>query len=71
MGKRHSESSHNPTAKSIARWENEGGAPKRPKRSRDPKQLAKAIIDVATGGKREPRRKATPASKKMTKPRQR
>jgi hypothetical protein len=44
-------------AKAIARWNNEGGAPasgdvsvrKRPKRPRDPNQLAKRIVDIATG----------------------
>ncbi len=44
-------------AQSIGRWENEGGtAPppspatrKPPKRPRDPNQLAKMIVDIATG----------------------
>jgi hypothetical protein len=44
-------------AKALARWSNEGGAPasgdmsmrKRPKFSRDPKQAAKQMVDLATG----------------------
>lgn len=44
-------------AKAIARWNNEGGAPesgdvsarKRRKRPRDPNQLAKLIVDIASG----------------------
>jgi hypothetical protein len=43
--------------KAIARWDSEGGAPasgdrstvKRPKRPRDTNQIAKFIVDVATG----------------------
>src|SRR2546423_15334693 len=42
---------HNPTPSSLRRWENEGGAPVegRAKRPRDPAQLAKLIIDIASG----------------------
>jgi len=43
-------------AKAISRWNNEGGAPasgdvstRRLKRPRDPAQLAKLIVDIATG----------------------
>jgi Zn-dependent M32 family carboxypeptidase len=37
--------SHNPSRKSLQRWDTEGGAPKggRAKRTRDPAQLAKLI----------------------------
>lgn len=40
-----------PSQRSIERWENEGGAIRtmRAKRPRDPNQLAKAIIGIATG----------------------
>jgi hypothetical protein len=44
--------SHNPSARALARWETEGGAPKdgrNSKRPRDPNQLAKLIVDMATG----------------------
>jgi hypothetical protein len=64
MGKSEPEGSHNPTAKSIGRWENEGGAPKRPKRPRDPKQLTKFIVDMATGASSSPK---TPANKRKRK----
>jgi len=42
------------TSKALERWENEGGAPASGdravrKRPRDPAQLAKFIVDVATG----------------------
>jgi hypothetical protein len=42
---------HNPSQKSLQRWDNEGGAPKggRAKRPRDPAQLAKLMIDIASG----------------------
>jgi hypothetical protein len=40
---------HNPSQKSLQRWENEGGAPKRRKRPRDFNQAAKMVIDIATG----------------------
>ena len=49
-----------PTPKAIGRWDNEGGAPSggrsRPKRPRDPNQLAKRILEIATGERedREP-----------------
>jgi hypothetical protein len=45
-----------PTRKAVERWETEGGAtaegpqtPKRKKRPRDANQLAKSIVDIATG----------------------
>jgi hypothetical protein len=42
-----------PTPKAIGRWDDEGGAPSggrsRPKRPRDPNQLAKSIVELATG----------------------
>jgi hypothetical protein len=44
--------SHDPSARALGRWESEGGAPKDgrySKRSRDPNQLAKLIVDMATG----------------------
>jgi hypothetical protein len=43
--------SHDPSQKSLQRWNNEGGAPKggRLKRPRDPAQLAKLMIDIASG----------------------
>ena len=44
--------SHNPSARALARWETEGGAPRNgrnPKRTRDPNQRAKLIVDMATG----------------------
>lgn len=54
--KRPSEGTHNPSQKSLQRWETEGGAPKgkHPKRQRDPNQLGKFIVDLATGGASEP-----------------
>ena len=54
--KRPSEGTHNPSQKSLQRWETEGGAPKgkHPKRPRDPNQLGKFIVDLATGGASEP-----------------
>jgi hypothetical protein len=41
---------HNPSASSLRRWDNEGGAPVggRAKRHRDPNKLAKSM-DIATG----------------------
>ena len=33
----------------IARWENEGGAPRQPKRPRDLNQRATRMVDIATG----------------------
>jgi hypothetical protein len=54
-------------AMAISRWNNEGGAPasgdvsarmrQRPKRPRDPAQLAKLIVDIATGEVEEGREK--------------
>jgi hypothetical protein len=50
----------NPTPKAIGRWDDEGGAPSggrsRAKRPRDPNQLAKSIVEIATGQRedREP-----------------
>jgi hypothetical protein len=41
---------HNPSQKSLQRWENEGGAPKGlRKRPRDFNQAAKLVIDIAIG----------------------
>ena len=43
---------HDPSARALARWETEGGAPRNgrnPQRPRDPNQLAKLIVDMATG----------------------
>jgi hypothetical protein len=42
---------HNPSPSSLRRWENEGGAPVggRANRPRDPAQLAKLMIDIASG----------------------
>jgi hypothetical protein len=42
---------HNPSPSSLRRWDNEGGAPVggRAKRPRDPAQLAKLMIDIASG----------------------
>jgi hypothetical protein len=44
---------NNNNAKSIDRWDDEGGAPSggrsRRKRPRDPAQLAKRMIDIASG----------------------
>ena len=42
----------------LSEWEGEGGAPsheRKPKHPRDPNQLAKSIIDIATGQKARPR----------------
>src|ERR1700730_2607113 len=41
----------NPTPDTLRRWDNEGGAPVggRAKRPRDPNQLGKLIVDIATG----------------------
>ena len=41
---------HNPSQKSLQRWDNEGGAIKgvHAKRPRHPNQLGKAIVDLAT-----------------------
>src|SRR5438552_4968132 len=43
----------NPTPDTLRRWANEGGPPvggrPRPKRPRDPAQLAKLMIDIASG----------------------
>ena len=41
-----------PKDKALTRWGNEGGAPpsdKNPKRPRDPNQLAKLMVDIASG----------------------
>jgi hypothetical protein len=43
---------HNPSARALARWETEGGAPKdgrNSKRLHASHQLAKLIVDMATG----------------------
>ena len=48
-----------PTLKALQRWETEGGAtedgPQTPKRRRphDSNQLAKSIVDIATGGEHD------------------
>jgi hypothetical protein len=36
-------------AKAFAAWHNRGLTKKRTKRSRDPSQLVKAVVDIATG----------------------
>jgi hypothetical protein len=44
--------SRDPSARALGRWESEGGAPKDgrySKRHRDPDQLAKLIVNMATG----------------------
>jgi hypothetical protein len=50
MADKRPKGTHNPSQKSQ-RWDNEGGAPKggRAKRPRDPAQLAKLMIDIASG----------------------
>ena len=40
---------HNPSQRSLQRWDNEGGATTRAKRPRDFSQAAKLVIDIATG----------------------
>jgi hypothetical protein len=59
--------SHDPSQKSLQRWNNEGGAPKsgRLKRPRDPAQLAKLMIDIASG-KVEDREPTAPPDDKDT-----
>jgi hypothetical protein len=58
-----------PTPKAIGRWDDEGGAPSggrsRPKRPRDPNQLAKSIVELATGQRedRKPTKRTLRASK--------
>jgi hypothetical protein len=51
MADKRSKGTHNPSPSSLRRWDNEGGAPVggRAKRPRDPAQLAKLIVDIATG----------------------
>jgi hypothetical protein len=46
---------HNPSASSLRRWDNEGGAPAggRAKRPGDPNQLAKSIVNIATNVTKE------------------
>jgi len=61
--------------RAISRWNNEGGAPasgdvstrKRPKRPRDPAQLAKLIVDIAAGEveERDPDEGKDPAAAAM------
>ena len=44
--------SHDPSARALARWETEGGAPKEgrnSKRRREPNQFAELIVDMAMG----------------------
>jgi len=53
-------------AAALSEWEGEGGAPsheRKPQRPRDPNQLAKSIIDIATGEKPD----RDPVPKKQTK----
>jgi hypothetical protein len=45
----HPKHPHDPSKKSLARWDNEGGAPKGRKRPRDPSQLAEMTVDIAAG----------------------
>lgn len=64
MPDKHPKATHNPSEKSLQRWDNEGGAIKgaRAKRPRDPAQLAKLMVDIASGkveDKRQPRRRDT------------
>lgn len=49
--KRPREGTHDPSQKSLQRWDTEGGAPKGkpPKRPRDFNQAGKLVIDIATG----------------------
>jgi hypothetical protein len=51
MDEKRPKGTHNPSRKSLQRWDTEGGAPKggRAKRPRDPNQLGKLMIDIATG----------------------
>ena len=53
MADKRSKGKSRPTPKAIGRWDDEGGAPSggrsQPKRRRDPNQLAKSIVEVATG----------------------
>jgi len=53
MAGKHTKGTHNPSQKSLARWDDEGGAPSggrsRLKRPRDLTQLAKLMIDSANG----------------------
>jgi hypothetical protein len=48
---KHPKGTHNPSKKSLQRWDADGGAPVggRAKRPRDPAQLAKLMIDIASG----------------------
>jgi hypothetical protein len=58
---------HNPSEKSLQRWDNEGGAIKgvRAKRPRDPNQLGKLVVDIATGQVEDrPSRKAKAAKQR-------
>jgi hypothetical protein len=57
-------------AKAVARWDNEGGAPqsgdvsarKQHKRPRDANQLAKRIVDIATGERDDDMKKGARAN---------
>jgi hypothetical protein len=50
MADKHPKGTHNPSQSSTQRWDNEGGAIKgvHAKRPRNPNQLGKAIVDLAT-----------------------
>ncbi len=60
-------------AEAVAGWDNEGGAPppaarmttKHPKRPHDPAQLAKLVVDIATGEVDQPT--ATKLTKRASK----
>jgi hypothetical protein len=58
MPDKHPKGSHNPSQKSLQRWDNEGGAPKGGllKHPRDPAQLAKLMINIASGEVADPLR---------------
>jgi hypothetical protein len=49
--KRPKHDQHNPSQKSLQRWDNEGGATKRSRAKRpwDFSQAAKPVVDIATG----------------------
>jgi len=53
MAGKHTKGTHNPSQKALARWDDEGGAPRggrsRLKRPRDLTQFAKLMIDSANG----------------------
>jgi hypothetical protein len=51
MADKHPKGTHNPSQKSLQRWDSDGGAPKggRSKRPGDFKQAAKLAVDIAIG----------------------